>query len=96
MFDLGEKLSNSWEIMGQCAGTLRKDPELVVFPVISGLALAAVVGSFLVPLSGSDYAPLLLEKHEFETLSKDPVAWVILFGFFPESIRTLRELFAAP
>ncbi len=82
MFDLGEKLSNSWEIMGQCAGTLRKDPELVVFPVISGLALAAVVGSFLVPLSGSDYAPLLLEKHEFETLSKDPVAWVILFGFY--------------
>lgn len=82
MFNLVEKFENSWSIMCQCAGALRKDPELLVFPVISGLALAAVVASFVVPLSGSDYAPLLLDKHEFDTLSKDPVAWIILFGFY--------------
>src|SRR5262249_51278838 len=77
-----EKLENSWEIMGQCAKALWKDPELLVFPVISGLAMAAVVGSFVAPLSGTDYAILLLEQHDFEAFSKDPIAWLVLFGFY--------------
>ena len=44
------KLRNSWELVQASAGVLRADPELIVFPLISGAALVVVSASFFVPL----------------------------------------------
>ncbi len=44
------KLRNSWELVQASAGVLRADPELMVFPLISGAALVVVSASFFVPL----------------------------------------------
>ena len=45
-----QKLSNSWELVKASAHVLRADKELIVFPMISGLALVLVSASFVAPL----------------------------------------------
>ncbi len=44
------KLSNSWQLVKASARVLQADKELILFPLISGLALIAVTASFFVPL----------------------------------------------
>ncbi len=44
------KLSNSWQLVKASASVLRADKELIVFPMISGLALILVSASFFVPM----------------------------------------------
>ena len=45
------KLSNSWRIMKASATVLRLDPELLVFPLLSGLAAILVTATFIVPFA---------------------------------------------
>lgn len=47
MFD---KLSRSWALVKASASVLRSDKELMLFPVISGLATLIVLATFLVPV----------------------------------------------
>ena len=47
MFD---KFSRSWDLVKASASVLRSDKELMLFPVISGLATLAVLATFLVPM----------------------------------------------
>ncbi len=46
MFD---KFSRSWELVKASASVLRSDKELMLFPVISGIATVLVAATFLVP-----------------------------------------------
>jgi len=43
------KLSNSWNMMKASATVLRLDPELLVFPLLSGIATILVTATFIVP-----------------------------------------------
>ena len=45
------KLSNSWNIMKSSATVLRLDPELMVFPLLSGIATILVTATFIVPFA---------------------------------------------
>ena len=45
-----QKLSNSWELVKASAQVLRADKELIVFPIVSGLALILVSATFVAPL----------------------------------------------
>lgn len=47
MFD---RLSRSWDLVKASAGVLRSDKELMLFPVLSGLATLAVLATFALPL----------------------------------------------
>lgn len=47
MFDT---LSRSWGLVKASAGVLRSDKELMLFPVLSGLATLAVLATFVLPL----------------------------------------------
>ena len=49
MFD---KISRSWHLVKASAGVLRSDKELLLFPVISGIATLLVAATFLVPVLG--------------------------------------------
>ncbi|MEM7585595.1 MAG: DUF6159 family protein [Acidobacteriota bacterium] len=49
-----QKFSNSWGLIKASASVLRADKELVVFPIISSLALLIVTASFFVPLFAFD------------------------------------------
>ena len=44
------KLSRSWELAKASAAVLRSDKELMLFPVLSGLATLAVLATFLLPM----------------------------------------------
>ena len=44
------KFSRSWELVKASAGVLRSDKELLVFPVISGIAALFVLASFVIPI----------------------------------------------
>ncbi|NNM06904.1 MAG: hypothetical protein HKO65_17540 [Gemmatimonadetes bacterium] len=45
------KLSNSWRMMKASANVLKLDPELLVFPVLSGVAAILVTATFIVPFA---------------------------------------------
>ena len=47
MFD---KFSRSWSLAGQCWGVLKEDPALLVFPLMSSIALLLLLGSFALPV----------------------------------------------
>lgn len=44
-----ERFSRSWELVKASASVLRSDKELLVFPVLSGIAAMIVAATFLVP-----------------------------------------------
>jgi hypothetical protein len=45
-----EKFSRSWELVKASAAVLRSDKELMLFPLISGLATLLVLATFLLPM----------------------------------------------
>jgi Family of unknown function (DUF6159) len=47
MFD---KFSRSWSLAGQCFEVLKQDPGLLIFPLLSSIALLVLLGSFAVPV----------------------------------------------
>src|SRR5690606_21833122 len=47
MFD---KFSRSWELVKASASVLRSDKELMLFPVLSGIATLVVLATFILPI----------------------------------------------
>jgi Family of unknown function (DUF6159) len=47
MFD---KISRSWTLAGECWKILMEDPALLIFPLLSSLAILAVMASFALPV----------------------------------------------
>jgi len=45
------RLSNSWSMMKASAAVLRMDPELLIFPLLSGIAVILLSTTFIVPLA---------------------------------------------
>ena len=43
------RFGRSWELIKLCWGVLQQDKELVVFPIVSGIAVVIVTASFIVP-----------------------------------------------
>ncbi len=71
------RFGRSWELIKLCWGVLQQDKELVVFPIVSGIAVAIVTASFVAPGILTGY---------WETLAGDgqvPVSgWVLLVLFY--------------
>lgn len=47
---MANTLSRSWQLINETWRVLSKDRELIVFPVISGLAVLVIIASFIIPL----------------------------------------------
>jgi hypothetical protein len=47
MFD---KISRSWALAGQCWEVLKQDPALMIFPLLSSIAMLLLLGSFALPV----------------------------------------------
>ncbi|HOW72654.1 MAG TPA: DUF6159 family protein [Phycisphaerae bacterium] len=66
----------SWEV-------LKLDKELLVFPLLSGIACLMVLASFAVPLIGSDYVQTIVDDESIRAeVQSDPLLWVVLFAFY--------------
>lgn len=70
-----QRLSNSWQLIKASGRVLKADKELIVFPLISGVALILVTASFFVPL--------LVTGTGFEVSeATGPVGYVLLFLYY--------------
>lgn len=76
MFD---KLANGWELMKASGRVLRLDKELLVFPLLSGLACLVVMGSFALPLFIS--GAFTIDRNAGQ-VTHNPLAYVLLFAFY--------------
>jgi Family of unknown function (DUF6159) len=76
MFD---RIANGWELAKESFSVLRMDKELLLFPLLSGIACCFVLGSFVAPLWNSPYFAIVMDNHQ---VPQDPVAYVILFAFY--------------
>ncbi len=86
MFD---RLSNGWEVASQSWAVLRRDKQLVLFPIMSGLAAILVMASFALPvflLPGLREAIAnLFNKHDAgggQTDFARIISGLILFAFY--------------
>ncbi len=70
------KLSNSWNMMKSSATVLRLDPELMIFPLLSGIATILVTATFIVPFAaiGGGFGAL-------ENMAEDPGYLGYVVGF---------------
>lgn len=74
-----ERISNGWELAKESWNVLKLDKELLLFPLLSGIACLLVLASFAVPLWNSPYAEAILNDQQ---APQDPIAYAILFLFY--------------
>lgn len=71
------RFGRSWQLVKLCWGVLREDKELVVFPIVSAIAVAIVTTSFVIPGVFSGY---------WESITGDEgvpsSAWALLVLFY--------------
>ncbi len=70
-----QKLSNSWQLIKASGSVLRADKELIVFPLISSIALILVTASFFLPL-------VFLGDGLSVSENTGPVGYILLFCFY--------------
>src|SRR5688572_19895990 len=49
-----EKISYTWELMGASWNILKKDKELIFFPMLSGICCLILIASFIIPIAMTD------------------------------------------
>jgi len=74
-----ERIANGWELTKQSFNVLRMDKELLLFPLVSGLACIAVLASFAVPLWMTGYGEALASDEQLET---NVAGYAVLFAFY--------------
>lgn len=74
-----ERIANGWELAKESARVLRLDKELLVFPLLSGIACLLVLASFAVPLWILEGGETLADDPE---RFREPLLWLLLFAFY--------------
>lgn len=74
-----ERLSKGWELSKQSLQVLKMDKELLLFPVMSGIACVLVLASFAIPLWATGFAE---EVARDENRQENILGWVVLFVFY--------------
>ena len=69
----------SWQLVKLCWGVLRQDKELVVFPIVSSIAVAIVTASFIVPGFFTGYWQSFAGD---QNANIQPSTWVLIVVFY--------------
>src|SRR5579864_593962 len=69
------RFSRSWALAKESYAVLKANPQLAIFPVISGIVSVIVAASFMIPL-------FLLGKAANHTQSPSPAFYGVLFLFY--------------
>jgi hypothetical protein len=72
------KFARTWQLMGASWQMLVQDKRLIVFPLISGIALAAVVALFAVPM----FVTMGVHVHAVGQLHASPQMYLAMFVFY--------------
>ncbi len=73
-----QRLSTGWHLARQSFHVLRLDKELLLFPLLSGVACILVLATFAVPLWYTES----LATFDDSATTENPVAIVVLFAFY--------------
>ena len=76
MFD---RIANGWELAKNSWEVLRLDKELLIFPLLSGIACLLVLASFAIPLWATQSIDGVLQD---EQPLQNVLAYVVLFAFY--------------
>ena len=79
MFD---RISRSWSLAGQCWDVLKDDPALLVFPLLSSIALLVLLGSFALPVFALYHSlqPVMMEGNTTHT--RRLLFYLTMYGFY--------------
>ena len=72
------RISISWRLVQSSWAVLRSDKELIIFPIISGIATLIVFALFAVPLWVSGY----FERLEDDASGQRVTGFVVLFAMY--------------
>jgi hypothetical protein len=73
------RMSHTWSLMGASWNVLKKDKELLIFPLISGICCLLVMASFAFPLFATDSWQLPAKD---ATVQQQVVYYAVLFAFY--------------
>jgi hypothetical protein len=73
------KITYGWELVKQSFRVLQEEKQLLVFPLLSGIACLAVLAGFVIPLWGTPQAQALLQNRQ---MPNDPLSYALLFLFY--------------
>jgi hypothetical protein len=73
------KFSTSWTLMKASWRILKKDKEMLLFPIISGIALLIIFASFIIPLSMMDSFNWV---HNFLSKNEEIFNFLLIFIFY--------------
>ena len=57
-----QRMSNGWQLVTQSWEVLKLDKELLLFPLLSGIACVLVMASFAIPLWASGYVESVMDQ----------------------------------
>ena len=79
MFD---RISRSWSLAGQCWDVLKEDPALLVFPLLSSIALLVLLGSFALPVFALYHSlqPVMMDGNT--THVRRLLFYLTMYGFY--------------
>ena len=73
------KFSLTWKLMGQSWELLKKDKELLIFPLISGILCLAVMASFIYPMVSNQ---LIIDREEGAIKIDEVKMYLLLFLYY--------------
>ena len=76
-----DRISNGWSMAMASLKVLRLDPELMLFPLASGITCLLVLASFIAPLFGLG-EPFLESLQDDKTTIHDILAYIALFVYY--------------
>ena len=77
------KISYTWELMKASWDVLKRDKEILVFPLLSGLCCLAVMASFAVPMVMTDHwRPPSTEAGAQPSVAEQVFYYSLLFAFY--------------
>jgi hypothetical protein len=75
-------MANGWELAREGIQVIRMDKQLLLFPLLSGIACLLVLASFLLPLWGTGVLEQVLADDGAEAAMNEPLAYVGMFLFY--------------
>ncbi len=76
------KISTGWQLTKQSFQVLRLDKELLVFPLLSGIACVLVLATFAVPMVATGFLESMAEDHQANAQAMQVLGYVLLFAYY--------------
>jgi len=78
-----QRAANGWQLAQQSWRVLKLDKELLLFPLISGIACLFVMASFAVPLWASGYVDAVMDGNDNGiSQTNQIIGYVVLFAYY--------------